>query len=635
MKIAECLNLLLHSAFLYVKMRSNKRKVIIMTTFAFKCGNIKLTATPETFSYTVTLENGDKWTMKKTPSIRYTDGTAEPFPAPAECKRIGSGTGFAFAVTYRGFSDPALVAVSVIRLNKQSGELSFSLDITGDRPDRIDRVYYPAPFEFKAKKGEGFTVLPRMQGLLIPVGTPITVANGNVFERDAYMPFFGQIKKGSGYTAIFDTPYDASYEPQKNDIAPVWRTSLCGFSYPRNMIYRFDCPCDHNVIAKNYRAYKIERGELITLKEKEQRNPNVKKLIGLPVIHTHIAVHIAKESMFYDPGDPSHNDHHVSFYERAEQLRRLKKLGLAHAYTHFDGWGLHGYDNLHPSPFPPHQAAGGAEGMKRLADVCKKIGYIFGIHDQYRDYYYDNPDFDLDEGVIYKDGSRPFHTVWNGGAHTFLCSELAPGYVNRNYDKFKELGIDIAASYLDVFSVVELDECHNPLHRTTRERCAYNRRRCLDILTKRGIIPSSEEVLDCILPSQVLCHHAPFYTKELGAYDSYTEGVPIPLLELVYHDCIVVPWIGLPDERGGWGIPKTDSAYVYALLYGCPVYCPIDADEADIDNVKYACSAAKKLAYEELVKHEFIDGDYRRQRTTFSDGTVVEADLDSGEVRIK
>ena len=586
-----------------------------MKTVVLNCGGVTLTAKPEKFSYTVTLDNGVKWVMKQTPSVKYCDGSVEPFPVPAECKQLGSGTGKALAVTYRGFTDPNLTAISVIRVNERSGEVSFSLDITGDRPDEIDKVYYPAPFEFTAKKGEGYTVLPRMQGLLIPVGKPIDVANGNVFERDAYMPFYGQLRGDSGYTAIFDTPYDASYEPQKNNIAPVWRTSLCGFTYPRRMIYKFDSPCDHNTVAKNYRAYKIERGE--------HGKRDFVGWTGLPVIHSSIAVHIAKESMFYDKDNPENNDHHVSFYERAKQLRRLKKLGLAHAYTHFDGWGLHGYDNLHPSPFPPHEAAGGAEGMKYLADTCKKIGYIFGIHDQYRDYYYDNPDFDLDEGVIYKNGKRPFHTVWNGGAHTFLCSELAPGYVNRNYDKFEQLGIRIDASYLDVFSVVELDECHNPLHRTTRERCAYNRRRCLDILTERGIIPSSE-----------LCHHAPFYTKELGAYDSYTEGVPIPLLELVYHDCIVVPWIGLPGERGGWGIPKADSAYVYAMLYGCPVYCPIDADENDIVHVKFACGMAKRLAHEELVKHEFIDGNFRRQRTTFSDGTVIEADLDSGEVRV-
>ena len=73
---------------------------------------------------------------------------------------------------------------------------------------------------------------------------------------------------------------------------------------------------------------------------------------------------------------------------------------------------------------------------------------------------------------------------------------------------------------------------------------------------------------------------------------------------------------------------------MYAILYGCPVYCPIDATEDDIKDVKVACASAEKLAFTELVSFEFIDGNIRRQRTTFSDGTVIEADLDSGEYKI-
>ncbi len=38
--------------------------------------------------------------------------------------------------------------------------------------------------------------------------------------------------------------------------------------------------------------------------------------------------------------------------------------------------------------------AGGWEGMKRLADACREIGYILTLHDQYRDYYVDAPSYD-------------------------------------------------------------------------------------------------------------------------------------------------------------------------------------------------------------------------------------------------
>ncbi|MBR4895077.1 MAG: hypothetical protein IKZ41_01510, partial [Clostridia bacterium] len=63
-------------------------------------------------------------------------------------------------------------------------------------------------------------------------------------------------------------------------------------------------------------------------------------------------------------------------------------------------------------------------------------------------------------------------------------------------------------------------------------------------------------------------------------------------------------------------------------------YCPIGANEEQIAAVQTACASAERLAYQEMVKHEFVDGNIRRQRATFSDGTVTEIDLDTGDFRI-
>lgn len=606
-----------------------------MKEFCFDTDIITLTVKPYDNIITVALKNGAVFEMKKKPSVKFPDGKSADFPAPSSCEIFRSGTSDTVRVIYDNIGGTDISALCHIGVDRTTKDILFTVNVTGDKAGQIAELKYPAPFEFGAAPGHGYTVLSRMQGTIIPAGEPIIVETGLVFQRDAYMPIFAQVRDGSGYLAVYDTPYDCKYLPDGDRIAPVWLTSLKTMRYNRKIRYMFREEFDYNAAAKCYRNYLIERGRLITLKEKAVRNPRINELTGLPVIHSCISNHISPESDFYDKEHPENNERYTTFDDRAEQLKRLKALGLEKAYTHFDGWGLHGYDNLHPSPFPPNKEAGGPEGMKRLSDTCEEIGYIFGIHDQYRDYYYDNPDFSFDEGLVYSDGTRPFHSVWNGGRHTFLCSELAPDYVRRNYEKFKRLGIRIDASYLDVFSVVELDECFNPDHPCTREDCAKNRRHCLDMLTSRGIIPSSEEALDCIIPSLALCHHAPFYTEILGAPDSNPVGVPIPLFELVYHDCIIVPWIGLPGERGGWGIPKNDCAYIYAILYGCPVYCPIDADENDVKDVKLACDSAKRLAHTELIRHEFIDGDIRRQRTYFSDGTVIEADLDGGTFKIR
>ncbi len=599
-----------------------------MAEYRIDHSRLTLTADPAGCRYEVTLPSGAQWRIARHPFVRFADGRIVPFPEPSAEARTSTGTSDGVRAVYGGFGGTISVETHVF-IDRTTGDLFFEVRLDGDRPGEVEAVSFPAPFEFGAAPGQGYTVLPRMQGTLVPAGETISIASGQVFERDAYMPLYGQVRGGSGYAAVFDTPYDAKYALEDDRVAPLWQTSLGEMRYARRMLFRFREPCDYNVIAKCYRAYVKERGALVTLREKIARNPAVARLPGCAVIHEGIAVHISPKSDYYTPGQPEKNDYYTTFDERAAQLRALKARGLEKGYTHFDGWGRHGYDNLHPSPFPPHEAAGGAEGMRRLSEAAREAGYIFGIHDQYRDYYYDGPDFSLDEAVTGADGSHPFCSVWYGGPHSFLCSARAIDYVRRNYAMFEQLGIRVEASYLDVFSVVQLDECFSKAHPTTREQCALNRRRCLDILTDRGIIPSSEEVLDCVLPSQVLCHHAPFYTTKLGAPDSQAVGIPIPLLNLVYHDCVVIPWIGLPGSRGGWGIPVNDCAYTHAILNGGPVYCPIDADEAQVAAVREACASAERLACEEMLRHEFIDGNLRRQRTTFSDGTVIEVDFDT------
>ena len=79
----------------------------------------------------------------------------------------------------------------------------------------------------------------------------------------------------------------------------------------------------------------------------------------------------------------------------------------------------------------------------------------------------------------------------------------------------------------------------------------------------------------------------------------------------------------------GGGFTGLSLTYLHAILNGDPVYCPIDANETQITAVKTACASAEKLTHAAMVRHEFVDGNIRRQRTTFSDGTVIDVDFDA------
>jgi hypothetical protein len=149
----------------------------------------------------------------------------------------------------------------------------------------------------------------------------------------------------------------------------------------------------------------------------------------------------------------------------------------------------------------------------------------------------------------------------------------------------------------------------------------------------QGIIASSEEVTDTILSSIALCHHAPFAITNVGERVEPV-GISIPLFNLVYHECVVVPWFGVDGRLGGWGIADNDSAFLWGLLCGGTVYYSAAESQANIERGKLALKLHEKVALCEMLKHEFVDGDYRKHRATYSDGNIVEINLDTQEYKI-
>lgn len=580
----------------------------------------------------------ESWKWKEGKSgIEYYDGGLIGFEQ-AKCTSSRYSTGVEDGVKAEYVFDNGVVCYTKVCIERATGEIRLRIYVEGDEYNSIKMVYWPSPFEFCPDKG--YSVLPYMQGVLLPAKWPKEVkqyTGGLMYERDNYMPMFGQVKGGVGYIAIYETPYDAnsivSHTPNGETlVVHGWRPSLGKMAYEREIVIKFLKDCDYNLIAKEYRNYVKLQGKLVTLRQKMEKNPNVAKLVGTPVIHTAIAIYIKPGTHYYDPDRPEHNEHYVSFYKRAEQLRKLKEMGVEKAYLHLDGWGKRGYDNLHPDVFPPYEKAGGAEGMKYLANTCKELDYVFGIHDQYHDYYYDAESFDIENAITDTFGEREYVNYWYGGEQTLLCTKLAQYYLKRNYMIFKELGIDIEGSYLDVFGVVAIRECAHKEHMMTRRESAEYRIKCLEMLDGQGIITSSEEPCDFILPSMALIHHAPFAVEEIGSYESEAIGIPIPLFNLVYHDCVVIPWMGI--EGGGWNLPKDDWGFLHALLNGDTIYYDICEKSENIELGKVALDLHKKVCHEEMVKHEFLDETYRKQRTTFADGTCVYVDFEERTWRI-
>jgi hypothetical protein len=353
--------------------------------------------------------------------------------------KTGSETGL--AVELSGFraegEDLDLALRLTLAMDGRDEELVFSVGAS-DGADRLRECRWPPavePGSFDA------AVVPFMQGMLLPHDWPRKVAlyDSLSYGRGLYMPWWGYERGGAGVMVILETPEDGGCRFEHpaggpTRLGPRWVHSLGRWTAPRRARIAFVEKGGYVAMAKRYRRYVRETGRFVSLREKIARNPLVGKLVGAPVIHTSILYHIQPQSSYYDRKDPARNHQLVTFDKRAGELAGLARSArLERAYVHLDGWGFRGYDNLHPDILPPCPEAGGWEGMKRFAEACERLGFIFAIHDQYRDYYLDAASYNPSLAQGNENGELSFHSTWYGGAQTYLCPSLAPGHVRKNH----------------------------------------------------------------------------------------------------------------------------------------------------------------------------------------------------------
>ena len=365
-------------------------------------------------------------------------------------QEVKNGIGTGILSTYKGFI-----------VNGERKDISFETyvwmeDITGDvffewiplnENGKIEEVFWPGPMAFEKRSRDWYTLITEYQGLLIPNDwekeSAPSVFNGMFGTAGEYMSWFSQIREGCGYIAIALTPWNGRVNLEHpaggpyTHISVSWQPSLGRMEYRRCMRYSFRNDCDYNEMCKIYRHYVFENGLATTLREKAARVPSVDKMIGSAFVHKGIKTSVNPASEFFDPDAPEKNNSLTPFAVRQEEMEEFHKLGVKKIYLHLDGWAQPGYDNKHPDYLPACEEAGGWEGLRNLTDAMHEMGYMFGIHDQYRDYYKDAPSYSDEYACRLPDGTIPSHARWAGGPQAFLCATQAPYYVRRNFSEIR------------------------------------------------------------------------------------------------------------------------------------------------------------------------------------------------------
>ncbi|MCD8379246.1 MAG: DUF5696 domain-containing protein, partial [Lachnospiraceae bacterium] len=346
----------------------------------------------EAFSPCFCLKDGSRLLFQSADVIRhegYKSGVGEGILSHYEWNDLsGQDTGSEVTVEAKEPGEspekPVFSFETLVWIETAAQALHFEL-IPGQGELPFLKILWPGYFSFEKKSEAAYTVMPVLQGLLIPNTWENEVSklpfDGQFCSSGAYMPWFGQVEEKHGYIVICETPWDAGYYIDHKAGGPYTHVgayflpSLGEFSYRRSLRYVFLENCDYNDLCKVYRAYAIETGLLTTLKEKAARNPLVDDLIGAAVVHKGIKKHVSPDSKFYDREQPEKNDVVVPFHARTAEILRYHKKGVKKLYLHLDGWGASGYDNQHPDYLPACPEAGGWEGFQELSDTLQDCGY--------------------------------------------------------------------------------------------------------------------------------------------------------------------------------------------------------------------------------------------------------------------
>ncbi|HEX5603438.1 MAG TPA: DUF5696 domain-containing protein [Pyrinomonadaceae bacterium] len=454
------------------------------------------------------------------------------------------------------------------------------------------------------------------------------------------MSWWGFQKGTSGLMVIVETPDDAAYQfshPAGGPtvIGPRWRAQLGHFNYLRSA--RMSPITDGNYVdmAKRYRRYALESGLFVSLKEKIARTPLLGDLVGVPQMRASILRNLNPESDRYDTKDAAKNYSLTTFDERAKQLRELKAKGLERALVFVSGWPHLGYDRQHPDSLPPPQEAGGWDGMKRLVDTCREIGYPVIFHDQYRDYYLDAPSYNEQFAVHEKDSSLPAQQFpgsrfgdskqgnipmmrhWDGGRQAYLNPRFQVGHLRKNYQLLFDRGIRTDGIYIDVIGYVPPDQDFNPEHPTTHTDAMRSQIAMLTWSRQNLGITATESGADWTIP----------YVDLINSSGGGSKAILVPLYQLVYHDAVIVSF-GARDEK----------TLLQGLLFGGVPEMPIDqaaVSEKTKAFMRQMCALHKRVGMLEMTRHEFLGNNYRKERTTFADGTTVTVDWDSSSYKIE
>jgi len=193
------------------------------------------------------------------------------------------------------------------------------------------------------------------------------------------------------------------------------------------------------------------------------------------------------------------------------------------------------------------------------------------------------------------------------------------GHIEKNYRLMAAHGIKPQGSYNDVFGYIPPDEDFNKDHPATRTESMRARADVCNWVRQHLGVVGTEDGSDWIIPYVDYVTSRDNRSPSSGNDETGIGAIEIPLYELVYHDAVVTTY---------------SASKPLGFIHASAPQMSSQPNAADLAAIKRLAALHARVGLLEMTKHEFLDPQRKKERSTFADGTTVTVDWDTKAVTI-
>ena len=519
------------------------------------------------------------------------------------------------------------------RITLLEDTLTYSFQGDAAAPFR-GRLVYPPVFHTGEERLSW--VLPKDAGLLVPSMELDNEIQYKVPLGEFYvvpglnMAMIGgsRGKDADGYMLLADTPLCCKVGYTQGDVgtgaAFLPQLQFFGdkglWAEDRQVRFRFLEKGGYVDMAKAYREIAREKGYLVTYREKAERDSTFALSIGTHRI-----------------------DSGLDIRELLPLCEKLTEAGISNVLVKFTA----SRDNVAYIPGERLRETG------ILQEYQEKYSHIpLYEYENTRDLYVTEGEFALNPQYV--DIAEPYKAVAVNGEYTkgwvdntgnaayILCPRFARQYVDYRMRRYPLEDYPYAARLFDIFATTNLSEgeCYDGAHPWSRLETAELRKDCMRYTREKYRLDvHTEGTAEYYVP---LCNtfEGSLAVMNYPGVDHQGEKVDldvrcrIPFWELVFHDCAATyfHW-----EHGGLSHPSRAYDDAMVMLYGeRGMFLPGFWDNAFetglidemIERIRKLNLVLDRVKTDRMEDHCFLTEDGRVQRTVFSSGVSVTANLD-------